>query len=136
MFMNKSPDRIKKKKTFDNKKRFTLRFSKNNETKKVPFSTKKDYFITITMKKHMKIQKLPQIFKAIIDKGIDVGFNLNKISYITDTRGWKEIEKTINIVKTRRKLYTNKTQFYDTDEKKNKTVSLYSPYKHFISERL
>ena len=33
----------------------------------------------------MKIQKLPQIFKAIIDKGIDVGFNLNKISYITDT---------------------------------------------------
>ena len=57
----------------------------------------------------MKIQKLPQIFKAIIDKGIDVGFNLNKISYITDTHGWKEIEKTINIVKTRRKLYTNKT---------------------------
>ena len=35
------------------------------------------------MKNHMKIQKLPQIFKAIIDKGIDVGFNLNKISYIT-----------------------------------------------------
>ena len=27
------------------------------------------------------------------DDGIDVGFNLNEISYITDTRGWKEVEK-------------------------------------------
>ena len=36
--------------------------------------------------------------------------------------------------KTRRKLCTNKIQFYDTDEKKNETVSVYSRNKQFISE--
>ena len=69
-------------------------------------------------KNHKKNLKLSKIWKAIIDKSIGVGFNLNEIGYITNTRGQKEVEKTINIVKTRRKLYTNKTQFYNTDEKR------------------
>ena len=40
-----------------------------------------------------KLKKSSKICKAIIDNGVDVGFNLNEISYITDTRGWKEVEK-------------------------------------------
>ena len=39
---------------FDDKKIFILRFSKNNEMKKVLFSTKKDYFIT-SMKCFLKL---------------------------------------------------------------------------------
>ena len=83
-------------------------------------------------KKYKKIQHLSEICKIVIDQGIDVGFNLNEINYITDTLGWKEVEKTINIVKSKRKFYTNEFQFYNTDEKK--TISVYSSYKHFILE--
>ena len=43
--------------------------------------------------------------------------NLKVINYITDTVGWKEVEKTVDIIKTKRKFYTNESQFYNTDEK-------------------
>ena len=65
-------------------------------------------------KEHKKIQKLLEICKTIIDKGINVGFNLNEINYIKDTCRWKEVEKTLDVVKTKRKFYTDEFQFYAT----------------------
>lgn len=47
--------------------------------------------------------------------------------------GRKEVEKIINIVKTNKTFYTNEFQFFDKDEK-NKTVSVYSSYKQFLSD--
>ena len=45
----------------------------------------------------------------------------------------KEVEKIINIVKTNKTFYTNEFQFFNKDEK-NKTVSVYSPCKQFLSD--
>ena len=47
--------------------------------------------------------------------------------------GRKEVEKIINIVKTNKTFYTNEFQLFDKDEK-NKTVSVYSSYKQFLSD--
>ena len=41
--------------TFDDQKKFILMFSKNNEIKKVLFSTEKDYFIITSMKRFLKL---------------------------------------------------------------------------------
>ena len=39
------------------------------------------------------------------------------INYITNTGSYKEAEKTLDEVKTKRKYYNNKFQFFDTAEK-------------------
>ena len=47
--------------------------------------------------------------------------------------GWKEVVKTLDIVKTKRKYQSYRFKFYDTDERKIRNVDVYSPYKQFIS---
>ena len=80
------------------------RISKNNEIKKVLFFIEKDYFFTSmkcflkldddikSWKNHKKNLKLSKICKAIIDKSIGVGFNLNEILQIhVDRRKLKKL---------------------------------------------
>ena len=52
----------------------------------------------------------------MLDKGKD-GVRLSKINYITNTAGYKEAEKTLDAVKTKKKCYTNEFHFFDTVEK-------------------
>ena len=53
----------------------------------------------------------------MLDKG-ENRVHLNKISYVTNIISWKEGEKILDAVKTKRKYHANKFRFYGTVEKK------------------
>lgn len=53
--------------------------------------------------KYKIIQKLSEICDKILNKGPDTSFNLNNNNYITDMLVWKDVVKTLDIVKTKRK---------------------------------
>ena len=92
------------------------------------------YYYWISMDwKYKIIQKLSEICDKILNKGPDTSFNLNNNNYITDMLVWKDVVKTLDIVKTKRKYQSNRFKFYDTDERKIRNIDVYSPYKQFIS---
>lgn len=103
------------------KKKNTLRFGKENEIQKFIFPTEKKYFITSmksfikldddikNWKDYMNIQELPDLCGNIIEK--DDGIHLNGIKHISDTQWWKEVEKPLKSVKTKRKYHTIEYEF-------------------------
>ena len=93
--------------TFNDKK-FTLKFSQEKETKNFFLKKKKDsfitsftYFVKLDITKHKNYKIIPELSEICRNSSlssISAGFNLDKVTFITDKTGLfnKQWEKYIN----------------------------------------
>lgn len=69
-----------------------------------------------------------------MSSGIDAGFNLDKVIFITDKTGFVNYKLEIQIDKSRRKFHTERYKFYNTTQNKICDVEVYTPYKQLQNE--
>ena len=130
--------------TFNDQKKIVLRFSQEKETKKICFKKNTDYFITsftcfikldITKRKnYIKIEELLRICITISSSSIDEGFDLGKLFFRTEQKGFNDDEWEIEIDKKKRNLHTEKYKFYNTTDNRVREVEVLIPYKQLETE--
>ena len=85
-------------------------------------------------KSYKKVHELSEICREILSSSIDVGFDLNKIIFITNKTGFVNGEWEIQVDVSRRKFHTEKYKFYDTTQNKIHDVEVFIPYKQLQNE--
>ena len=109
---------------FDEEKKFTLRFSDEEEIKKISFTKNKDYFITNmtcfivhTVSENKKVIELSNICRELLKQNLFKHFPdyawLDITNWLTFLRRWSVKRDT-----SKSYIYTKEYTFYDTVEKK------------------